>query len=227
MEWHEYFFNFARDASLKSKDPNKKVGCVIVDQNKRIISTGYNGFPQPCKEYYLSWAKPDKYGCVIHAELNALLYAKQSLENCNLYTTDAPCENCLKHIIQSGIKQVLYKSADIVRKKIKSEDFLTIRRLIKSSDITVVQYPSQMGYITDLRPSFPEEMEHPDGLAYEYKEILNGFHYLVVKKQSSGRQLITSGYVDNGQFISYNNVLLDEILDRESLLLSDLVFIKI
>jgi dCMP deaminase len=48
VNWNEYFFKFAEVAALKSKDPRRQVGCVIVDSNNRIISTGFNGFPKKC-----------------------------------------------------------------------------------------------------------------------------------------------------------------------------------
>jgi len=49
---------------------------------------------------------------VIHAELNAILFcAKNGLptKNTTLYVTLSPCHNCAKHIIQAGIKRVVYK----------------------------------------------------------------------------------------------------------------------
>lgn len=236
MNWHDYFFNFARDAALKSKDPNKKVGCVIVDSNNRIISTGFNGFPQRCNEKLLSWKRPHKYGCVIHAELNAVLYAKQSLDGCVLYTTDAPCDNCLKHVIQAGIRKIWYHSADIVRKRATTEDFLTIRRLIKSTDTDVLLYPAEMEYITDLRISFPEEMNHPDGQSYRYKDLVEGCHYIVSLRDKGFRSyndkhfvkwIIAAGVFVNKQFECYENESLIELLEKEFLTLDDVYFIKI
>ena len=48
----------------------------------------------------------------IHAEMNAILYAAKigiSTDNCVLYVTHEPCDQCLKNIIQSGIKRVVYR----------------------------------------------------------------------------------------------------------------------
>ena len=45
MSWDEYFMAFAFLAAKRSKDPNTKVGACIVNQDNRIISTGYNGTP--------------------------------------------------------------------------------------------------------------------------------------------------------------------------------------
>jgi len=49
---------------------------------------------------------------VIHAELNAILFcAKNGLptKDTTLYVTLSPCHNCAKHIIQAGIRRVVYK----------------------------------------------------------------------------------------------------------------------
>lgn len=43
--------------------------------------------------------------------MNAILFAKRDLQNCKLYCNYACCENCLKFIIQSGIKEVIYEKA--------------------------------------------------------------------------------------------------------------------
>jgi deoxycytidylate deaminase len=45
LSWDEYFMAFAFLAAKRSKDPNTKVGACIVNQDNRIISTGYNGTP--------------------------------------------------------------------------------------------------------------------------------------------------------------------------------------
>lgn len=45
VDWDTYFLGICEAVSLRSLDENTKVGCVVVDWNKRIISTGYNSFP--------------------------------------------------------------------------------------------------------------------------------------------------------------------------------------
>ncbi|CAJ0824735.1 6767_t:CDS:10 [Entrophospora sp. SA101] len=41
----KYFITIAQVCALRSKDPNTQVGVVIVNGNKEIIATGYNGLP--------------------------------------------------------------------------------------------------------------------------------------------------------------------------------------
>ena len=45
LSWHEYFASIARLVAQRSKDPNYQVGTLIVNQQKEIVATGYNGFP--------------------------------------------------------------------------------------------------------------------------------------------------------------------------------------
>ena len=101
----------------RSKDPNTKVGACIVDENKKVVSIGYNGMPSGCDESQLSWNRGEgldsKYLYVCHAEFNAILNTRNgtsALRGCTLYVTLFPCNECTKAIIQTGIKEVVYIS---------------------------------------------------------------------------------------------------------------------
>ena len=48
ISWDEYFMGVAILSSYRSKDPSTKVGACIVNEDKRIIGIGYNGFPYGC-----------------------------------------------------------------------------------------------------------------------------------------------------------------------------------
>ena len=50
ISWDEYFMGVALLAAKRSKDPNTQVGACIVDDDNRILSTGYNGFPCGCSD---------------------------------------------------------------------------------------------------------------------------------------------------------------------------------
>lgn len=113
-KWEEYFMMSACLASKRSKDPITKVGSVIVNEHKHIISSGYNGFPNGIADNELSWEKNNKDPLqnknmyVVHAELNAILNCTSSPRNCVMYCTLKPCSECCKAIIQAGIKTVIY-----------------------------------------------------------------------------------------------------------------------
>lgn len=103
-------------AAQRSKDPNTQVGACIVDDDDRILSTGYNGFPYGCSDDSFPWsregeAEATKYPYVVHAELNAILNNRgKNLSGARIYVALFPCNECAKAIIQCGIKEVIYLS---------------------------------------------------------------------------------------------------------------------
>lgn len=116
ISWDEYFMGVAALSAKRSKDPNTQVGACIVNINNKIMSVGYNGFPIGCDDDIFPWERSGgeldtKYPYVCHAELNAILNGRgANFENCRIYVTLFPCNECAKAIIQSGIKEVLYLS---------------------------------------------------------------------------------------------------------------------
>lgn len=110
MDWHEYFFNLARAASLKSKDPSTKVGCIIVGPNNEVRTLGFNGFARNVNDDIPErWVRPLKYQWIEHAERNAIYNAARCgipLDGCKIYLDWCPCNDCARAIIQAGIKEV-------------------------------------------------------------------------------------------------------------------------
>lgn len=111
QKWDVRFYEMARLVSTWSKDPSSKIGAVIVNDERRILATGYNGFPRGISdsEDRLN-SKEEKYPRIIHAEMNALmnaLYNGVSIKDATLYVYGLPiCGDCTKAVIQSGIKRV-------------------------------------------------------------------------------------------------------------------------
>ena len=114
LSWDEYFMGIAFLSAQRSKDPSTQVGACIVNEDKRILSVGYNGMPRGCDDDFMPWEREgnfldSKYAFVCHAELNAILnYGAGTLKNAVLYTTLFPCNECAKAIIQSGIREIIY-----------------------------------------------------------------------------------------------------------------------
>jgi len=142
ISWDEYFMGVAVLSSERSKDPSTQTGACIVDEEKRIVGIGYNGFPRGISDEDLPWDREGnyletKYPYVCHAELNAILNStKESLKGCTLYATLAPCNECAKMIIQSGIKRVLFLSDKYADK----DKFIAAKKLF---DLAKIEY-SQM-----------------------------------------------------------------------------------
>ena len=142
ISWDEYFMGVAKLSAKRSKDPNTQVGCCIVNADKRIVAVGYNGLPRNCDDNDFPWdcregaLQDTKYAYVVHAELNAILNATTSLAGCTLYVTLFPCNECMKSIIQSGIKEVVYednkydgKDFDLASKKMQQAANIKIRQV--------------------------------------------------------------------------------------------------
>lgn len=109
---HVFWINQAIHYSSQSKDPSTKVGCVIVRDDGTLASAGVNGFPKGIKDTPERLDdRPTKYRLTIHAELNALHFAKEDLSGARLYATFAPCEHCALHIIQRGVSEVYYPAS--------------------------------------------------------------------------------------------------------------------
>ena len=108
-KWDKRFLDLAKLCGSWSKDPSTQVGAVIVDGNNRIVSIGFNGFPQGVEDSEERLIdRETKYDIIVHAEANALMFANKSVEGCTLYTWPfQPCSRCAGLIIQSGINRVV------------------------------------------------------------------------------------------------------------------------
>jgi dCMP deaminase len=122
--WDDYFLRLADVVKTRSNCIRMAVGVVIV-KDKRIIATGYNGTPagvancidggcQRCLDRHENRLKKNerKDLCIcIHAEENALLqsaYHGASTKGATLYSTIAPCLQCAKAIVNSGVSAIIY-----------------------------------------------------------------------------------------------------------------------
>lgn len=157
-DWDTYFLGIAEAVALRADCTRRRIGALIVDADRRIISAGYNGAP-PGKPGCLSanacprgrhyaikeesftdghpvppgWQQR-RYVCAcgsrwpctaavahgssydtgagsciaVHAEANALLFARTSVKGCVMYVTDVPCDGCSRLLEASGIRRSVY-----------------------------------------------------------------------------------------------------------------------
>ena len=122
VSWKRYFINIAHVVKTRSKDPKLQVGAVLVSLNdNRIISTGYNSMRAGLDDKLIDWTDREFVKeLVIHAEMNAILYAQSKFEDSVLFLTHSPCCHCLKLISATKIKKIVY---DVVYKDIaKTEE---------------------------------------------------------------------------------------------------------
>ena len=140
--------NVAILTSLRSKDKNTKVGSVLVDSKNRIIGAGYNGLPSHIDESKFPTSNnkslpynETKYAYVIHSEMNALLNTTvYDLSNSKLYVTLFPCCDCVKMILQKGIKEIIYLSD----KYHDEPHYIASRKLLDEAGIKYRQYTGKL-----------------------------------------------------------------------------------
>jgi len=102
----------------------RKVGAVVTSAEGHILSTGYNGPVKGLKNCIdtgiciraLKMGEHKsgeglQYCVASHAEMNAISFAARngiSLKDGIMYCTTQPCSECMKLIIQAGIKEIYY-----------------------------------------------------------------------------------------------------------------------
>jgi dCMP deaminase len=106
--WDEYFLALAEMVSRRSPDPSTKHGCVLVDSGRRVVSTGYNGPVAGLPNEVVPLTRPEKYDWFIHAEDNAVAFARCDLRGATAYVTGPPCAACFRRLLQVGIRRIVH-----------------------------------------------------------------------------------------------------------------------
>ncbi|KKN25649.1 hypothetical protein LCGC14_0882770 [marine sediment metagenome] len=146
ISWEQFFMGIAKLAAQRSKDPSTQCGACIVKDHK-IVGVGYNGMPNgipddSIADFPFPWEREGsflntKYAYVVHAELNAILNTTnpEQLKGSTMYCTLAPCNECAKAIIQSGIKIVVFGEGW------RSDDFhVASKRMLETVGIELYPY---------------------------------------------------------------------------------------
>ncbi|KAM7418700.1 hypothetical protein PAMA_016029 [Pampus argenteus] len=148
----DYYMGVAVLTSMRSQDPNTKVGACIVNQEEKIVSVGYNCMPNgsdglPWERTNKDWLQ-NKYPYVCHAELNALMDKNSTdVKGCTIYVTLFPCNECTKLIIQAGIKKVVYLSD----KYSNTRETIASKKML---DLTKIPYEEFKSARTEIELSF-------------------------------------------------------------------------
>jgi dCMP deaminase len=141
--WDAYFMTLASLAAQRSNCMKRRVGCVLVSHNNRVISTGYNGTPRGIRNCNDGGCARCNVGpgagaglstCLcLHAEENALLEAgrERIREGSVLYCDTCPCLTCSVKITQVGISEVVFSQSynmDMETAAIFKEAGVTLRQ---------------------------------------------------------------------------------------------------
>lgn len=116
-----------------------------MNQEKKIVGIGYNGFPIGCSDDEFPWSKDSadplqsKYLYVCHAEVNAILNKNSAdIKGCHIYVALFPCNGCAKMIIQSQIKKVIYFSDKYADKP----STIASKKLLNAAGVEYVKFTS-------------------------------------------------------------------------------------
>ena len=125
-KWDQRWLDIAGQVSSWSKDPSTKIAAIAV-KDKRLIATGYNGFPRGIEDTDDRWNnREEKYKYVVHAEMNCIYnanYHHQSLKGATMYIVGLPvCHECAKGIIQAGVERLVANFDSVPMKWSKSNE---------------------------------------------------------------------------------------------------------
>lgn len=149
-KWHKRFMDLAEQIAEWSKDRSTKVGAIIIDDKRTILATGYNGFPRGIDDDIEErHERPAKYQWTEHAERNAIYSAARngiSLEGSTIYVPWMPCSDCMRGIVQSGIKTVIVKKIDENDPKQKrwAESHAFSLQIVEESEVELLYYEDLM-----------------------------------------------------------------------------------
>jgi dCMP deaminase len=133
--WDARFMALAALVASWSKDKSTQVGAVIVDKDKRVVSLGYNGPPKGTDDGAVLADRDEKIRRTVHAEANAILFARRDLAGLTLYSTHYPCAKCMALIIQAGIAEVVCPEPDGGFKERWAGDFESAGRMAHEANV--------------------------------------------------------------------------------------------
>jgi dCMP deaminase len=134
-KWDMRLIRRAEHVATWSKDI-VQVGAVIYDSKNRPVSEGYNGLPRNLPDEAEIYALDDRV--VIHAEVNAILFAQRDLEGCTIYVSRPVCALCAALIIQAGISRVVYRITPLNLKW--AEHGKVAKKMFRLAKVSVGEY---------------------------------------------------------------------------------------
>ena len=173
MNWDDYLMSLAKVAASKSKDPSTKVGCVLVDRDNRVISVGYNGFPRYVEDNAERLKdRSFKLAGTLHAEENAILFARRDLTGAQAYVWPMPpCAHCTALLIQAGIYRIVSPEPSPQQLERWGESFKISKQFLKEAGVKLVTHhdrkmfdigktPWAQAFLEEASEHFTEALVH-------------------------------------------------------------------
>ena len=153
-KWDRRFMGIAREVGSWSHDPGTKVGCVLVLE-KRILSVGFNGFPQNLSDSLELYKDREyKLAVTVHAEANAILNAAKNgakTQFCTAYVTFPPCSQCAAALIQAGVAKVVCPDPVNAPERWKAS-FKLANEMLFQAGVTVLYFEDSLPCPTETAP---------------------------------------------------------------------------
>jgi len=130
----------AHHVAKLSKDPSTKVGAVLFDEKRRIVSAGYNGFARGVADTDERLSNRDvKYRLVLHAEKNAILFATGPTHGCTMVVTHPCCAQCAALIIQAGVAHVMWPKPAAEFEERWRQDLILTREQFTEAGVSIFE----------------------------------------------------------------------------------------
>lgn len=141
-KWDARFLRLAEHVAKWSKDPSTKTGAVLTF-DRIVLGLGFNGFPQGMSDDAALYAdREQKYSRVVHCEVNALIFASQSLRGATLYTWPfMSCDRCVVQMIQAGVVRFVAPQAPEEQAARWEGTFIKTRAYIKEAGLELIEVP--------------------------------------------------------------------------------------
>lgn len=140
--WDLRFMDLARLVGSWSKDPSTRVGACIVRPDRTVASVAFNGFARGLPDEPALYEHRDfKIATVLHAEQNALMFARERLDGYTLYVSGLPpCAHCASQIIQAGIRRVVCESGPVPERW--AENMAWAEENLRRAEVRLVRLPA-------------------------------------------------------------------------------------
>ena len=136
----DWALGMAKHVAKLSKDPSTKVGAVIFDPKRRLVSAGYNGFARGVRDTEARLNdRETKYKLVLHAEKNAIMFATAPLNGCTLVVTHPCCAQCAALVIQAGIAHVMFPQPSFEFATRWADDLALTYQQFQEAGVTVTE----------------------------------------------------------------------------------------
>lgn len=150
---------YLRSAYVLARDESDDVvthnGAVIISGiDGRVVGQGANGFPEGVSPSTERLQSPLKYKYMIHAEQKAIIDAGRRgipLHFSTMYCPWAPCTDCAKLIIASGIRRlVVHKQMSEKTTERWKDDIAIAVEMLAEGGVEYEQFDGRIGYVTHL-----------------------------------------------------------------------------